>query len=519
MSRDRSSTEPTKKDLDQNVTVIRNYIVTEERLGRGSSATVYLGYHRKKKIKVAVKKFEIPPNNPRVKRRAHREFELLRKLKHPNIIRLYDFHYDMKKNDIYLFLEYCPRGSMRTFLGKGGYIDENNTKRLLKQLCSALNYLMKMGIYHRDMKPQNLLLSKNYNLKISDFGLATMNMKGTFRRLCGSPLYMAPEILTSSSYNKRSDLWSIGIVLFEFLFGHHPFKKMNGFAELVHFVRDGVDIEIPPSSRPKNVNISDSCADLLKKLLVTDPDQRMKWADFFHHPWFNEPDDSESKNVKREPPMDQHADTKSSGSSQKPNDDLRIFSPFEAEIERHCIDLSITNGSTDSMANLAVSDLDEDTYDKDDIQDLIDEAGDRSIDLRFAHISPDVYSHRSTMEKMIKDDDLDCLSNSSSINEIPISFNTNVFSPQRHLTLSEPGKKKRLCFQLEDVLKRSCIEERRKMSPLDLKVQEHAMLIKNINQPRTLLPKYQTLPSQLPSNEEVFHVSLGRSPAKLHCST
>jgi len=291
-TRDRSQTDPVmSRELsvlngdDTNVTVIKNFIVTDQRLGRGSSATVYLGYHRKKKVKVAVKKFEIPPNNPRVRRRAHREMELLQRIKHPNIVRLYDVYFDNRKNDIYLFLEYCPRGSMKTFLGRGGYMEETHARRIMRQLCSALKYLIQHRIYHRDIKPQNLLLSKNYNLKVSDFGLATMNMKGTFRRLCGSPLYMAPEILLSGSYNKRSDLWSIGIVLFEFLFGHHPFKTIRNFSDLVAYVRENVDIKLPPDSKPKNTEISEECLDLLRNLLIADPQKRITWENFFHHPW------------------------------------------------------------------------------------------------------------------------------------------------------------------------------------------------------------------------------------------
>lgn len=271
---------------------IKNFIITDERLGRGSSATVYLGYHKTKKIKVAVKKFEFNASDTKVMRRAKREIDLLQRLSHPNIIKLYDVYNDTKKNDIYLFLEYCPRGSMKTFLGKGGYIEEIHVHKLVKQMVSALKYLIHSGIYHRDIKPQNLLLSKNFNLKISDFGLATMNMKGTFKKLCGSPLYMAPEILLSGSYNKKSDLWSIGIVIFEFLFGHHPFGNMRNFSDLVKYVKDGVNIKLPPERKPKDVGVSENCLDLLERLLVVDPEKRMSWEDFFHHSWIKIEDDS-----------------------------------------------------------------------------------------------------------------------------------------------------------------------------------------------------------------------------------
>jgi serine/threonine protein kinase len=266
--------------------IIGNFIITNEKLGKGASATVYLGYHKKKNIKVAVKKFELLKNDPRIKRRAHREIELLLDVKHPNIVKLYDFYFDSEKNNIYLFLEYCSKGCMKTFLGSGGYIEENHVKRIIKQLVSALKYLIiEKKIYHRDIKLQNILVSKNFNIKLSDFGLATMNMKGTFKRLCGSPLYMAPEILIDATYNKRSDLWSIGIVIFELMFGSHPFKNIKSFSKLINHFKNGIDIKIPPLVKPDKIKISNECIDIMKRLLVSDPRKRLNWEQFFNHPW------------------------------------------------------------------------------------------------------------------------------------------------------------------------------------------------------------------------------------------
>ena len=87
----------------------------------------------------------------------------------------------------------------------------------MKQFVSGLKYLYDNNYYHRDIKPDNLLLTKKYNLKITDFGLATQNKNGVFYRLCGSPLYMAPEILVTSKYKNISDIWSVGLVLFQFI--------------------------------------------------------------------------------------------------------------------------------------------------------------------------------------------------------------------------------------------------------------------------------------------------------------
>ena len=128
---------------------IGNYIITDKRLGRGSSATVYLGYHSITKLEVAVKKFELSNNNNKIERRAICEIKILNYVRHPNIIRLYDYYHDKIKNNIYIFLEYCPKGSNKTFLGKGGYLDEKYVNRLMIQFISGLKYLYSIGIYHR----------------------------------------------------------------------------------------------------------------------------------------------------------------------------------------------------------------------------------------------------------------------------------------------------------------------------------------------------------------------------------
>lgn len=268
---------------------IGNYIVTEQRLGRGSSATVYLGYHRKKRFKVAVKKFEVQPNNERIRRKADREVRILRLVKHPNIIKFYDVVHEKATNDIHLFLEYCPNGSLRTFLGKGGYLDEHQAQKIIRQLATALRHLHQHSIYHRDIKPHNLLLSRKFNLKISDFGLATMNMHGTSRKLCGSPMYMAPEILEFGTYHQTSDLWSVGILMFETLFGHHPLRGIKNLFSLSKHVTNKLTIQVPPVTKPYAVDPTDACVDLVRRLLTADVKNRISWEEFFTHPWIAGP--------------------------------------------------------------------------------------------------------------------------------------------------------------------------------------------------------------------------------------
>ena len=210
---------------------------------------------------------------------------------------MYDFYFDVKKNDIYIFLEYCPNGSIKTFLGKGGYLDEIYVHRLMKQLISGFKFLLSLGIYHRDIKPDNLLLSANYNLKITDFGLSTMNKSGTFHHLCGSPLYMAPEILVTTSYNKKSDIWSSGMVMFELLFGHHPLHNIKHITDLIKYFSRNSSITIPPLQKPNDINLTSNCIDLLKNILVIDINKRLSWENLFIHPWILQSIDTYDKNI------------------------------------------------------------------------------------------------------------------------------------------------------------------------------------------------------------------------------
>jgi|SaaInlStandDraft_1057018.scaffolds.fasta_scaffold11525_3 serine/threonine protein kinase len=264
---------------------INNYIITNKRIGKGSSATVYLGYDTVNKLEVAVKKFELLDDDEKLQRKVLREIYILKNLNHPNIVKMYDYYYDNENNNMYLFLEYCSRGSINYFLGKGGYLDEKYANKLMKQFISAIKYLYSNNYYHRDIKPDNILLTKDYTLKITDFGMSTKNTKGNFYRLCGSPLYMAPEILVSSEYNKLSDIWSIGLVAFQLLYGYHPYYNIINIIELITKYRDNNNIIIPPYKKPDDVKLSKECIHFLRKMLQIKINKRITWEQLFIHPW------------------------------------------------------------------------------------------------------------------------------------------------------------------------------------------------------------------------------------------
>ena len=162
---------------------------------------------------------------------------------------------------------------------------EEKVLYFMRQLCSGLKHLRSLNLMHRDLKPQNLLLStttkkddedgKEANetvvLKIADFGFARdLSIHGLADTLCGSPLYMAPEILQYKQYDVKADLWSVGAILFELVSGVPPYTGMNHIQLLKN-------IEQGEARLPADLNLSASCVHLIKSLLKKNPIQRLSF--------------------------------------------------------------------------------------------------------------------------------------------------------------------------------------------------------------------------------------------------
>jgi serine/threonine protein kinase len=254
---------------------IEDYIYFNKKIGKGSFSRVYKGYKVGLPDKLyAIKKMEYDPDNQRLKQ----EIEVMKNISHPNIIKLYDVIYE--EDSMYLILEYCKNGDLSKYL-KNRPLKEEYAQKYLRQLVSALKYLISKNIIHRDLKPHNILVNDNYELKISDFGFARYFDKNTLvDTLCGSPLYMAPEIMKNKNYTIKSDLWSVGIILYEMLTGNPPYKVKTIYNLIKSIDQNNINL-------PKKISISNECNDLLFKLLVKEPEDRIEWEDFFDHPWLS----------------------------------------------------------------------------------------------------------------------------------------------------------------------------------------------------------------------------------------
>lgn len=248
-----------------------NYFYYTDYIAQGSFSRIYRGYRIIDRKPVAIKELTRVIDDKYIKS----EISLMENLEHKNILKLYEVI--RHKNNIYLILEYCNQGDLSL------YINSKNVKYNLSyiyQIICALKYLYEKKIIHRDIKPQNILINNN-EIKICDFGFAKKYKENDLiNTFCGSPLYMAPEILKFNEYSEKADIWSLGVIIFEILFKHHPYPSINKH-DLIKNIKSNDSIKIP-----KNKNINSSLINLLEGILNKDDKSRLSWEKIFGHKWF-----------------------------------------------------------------------------------------------------------------------------------------------------------------------------------------------------------------------------------------
>lgn len=258
----------------------KNYILAEK-LGAGTYAAVYKAFSKVgAREAVAIKCILKSSLNAISKDNLLTEIELLKTLRHEHIVGLKDFEWD--DHFVYLIMEYCAGGDLRRFVSSQRCLSERTVRRFLRQLAKALQYMREKKVSHMDLKPQNILLFSREHpvLKVADFGFAHYLLDltdATFLR--GSPLYMAPEIVCQRQYDAKADLWSVGVILYECLFGQAPFASAT-IEEVIAKIKDTAPVELP-----YNVAVSGKCRDLLDGLLQRLPERRLSFEAFFAHPF------------------------------------------------------------------------------------------------------------------------------------------------------------------------------------------------------------------------------------------
>ncbi|XP_020962350.1 CBL-interacting serine/threonine-protein kinase 21 isoform X2 [Arachis ipaensis] len=197
-------------------------------IGEGTFSKVKLAVNEDNGEKVAIKvidKHMVMENN--LKNQVKREISTMKLLHHPNIVRI--FEVIGTKTKIYIVMEYVSGGQVLDKMSYEKKLNEHVARKLFQQLIDAMDYCHNKGVYHRDLKPENLLLDSKGNLKVSDFGLSALQKPNdVLNTRCGSPCYVAPELILSKGYDGASaDVWSCGVILFELLAGFLPFDDHN----------------------------------------------------------------------------------------------------------------------------------------------------------------------------------------------------------------------------------------------------------------------------------------------------
>lgn len=248
----------------------------ERTIGKGNFAVVKLAKHRITRNEVAIKIIDKSQLDSGNLEKVYREVEIMKRLDHPHIIRLYQVM--ETKNMLYIVSEYASQGEIFDYIARYGKMSERGARQKFWQILSAVEYCHKRGIVHRDLKAENLLMDSNMRIKIADFGFSNFfHPDELLATWCGSPPYAAPEVFEGKRYvGPEIDVWSLGVVLYVLVCGALPFDGST-----LQSLRDRVlsgRFRIP-------FFMSSDCESLIRKMLVLDPHRRYTIEQIKHHRW------------------------------------------------------------------------------------------------------------------------------------------------------------------------------------------------------------------------------------------
>lgn len=308
---------PSKSTSSQNRTVAKedqgiykDFIIKNEIIGQGAFATVKKVIERSTGKSYAVKIINRRKalNTLSAIGGVDRELSILRKLNHPNIVYLKSFYEDM--DNYYLVMEFVPGGDLMDFVAANGAIGEDACQVITKQILEGIAYVHKMGISHRDLKPDNILIMQDDPIlvKITDFGLAKISDNATFMKtFCGTLAYLAPEVISGkydqqqqqqqqiaggkrSNYSCLVDIWSLGCLVYVLLTSHLPFNGKTQ-DQMFQKIQSGEYHESPLNT----YNISKNARDFLNCCLQVNPRLRFSASDALKHVWLSGVDESQSQ--------------------------------------------------------------------------------------------------------------------------------------------------------------------------------------------------------------------------------
>lgn len=253
--------------------------ILEGTLGRGQTGLVKLGVNCVTKKKVAVKIIDRTKLSEQVLSKVEREIAIMKLIDHPHVLGLYDV-YESKKH-LFLILEHVSGGELFDHLVKRGRLPLGEARRFFAQMISAVDFCHKHCVCHRDLKPENLLLDKKMNIKVADFGMASLQVgdNAMLETSCGSPHYACPEVIRGEKYDgRKADVWSCGVILYALLVGALPFDDEN-LRNLLEKVKRG-HFSIP-------VFIPTDVQEMIRGMITIDPEKRITMEDVKKHSFLN----------------------------------------------------------------------------------------------------------------------------------------------------------------------------------------------------------------------------------------
>lgn len=261
---------------------VQDYYKMEDELGAGSFAIVKYATNKKTGEEVAIKIIDRGEMQEDDEVALKTEVEILSSLDHPNVVKMYEVFDD--ESYMYIVLELMTGGELFDRIVEKESYSEKEAADTIRPIVDAIRYCHENGIIHRDLKPENLLYETKEEssvIKISDFGLARFLPTNAFATTaCGTPGYVAPEILKGKGYGASVDVWSIGITLYILLCGFPPFYNEDN-AALFEEIKEG-KFDFPS---PYWDDISEMAKDLISKILTVDHNQRIDIEGILNHPW------------------------------------------------------------------------------------------------------------------------------------------------------------------------------------------------------------------------------------------
>ncbi|KAL8594155.1 hypothetical protein ACOMHN_018095 [Nucella lapillus] len=286
----------------QDDSMIKDNYEVGEKIGQGNFGKVYEATHKATGVKWAIKSINKEKAGSSALKLVEREVTILKRVNHPNIINLKEIIESPKR--MYLVMEICTEGELADRV-KEKRFSESETKQIMSKLASAVSYLHKHGIVHRDIKLENILMAQNpedendkLHIKVTDFGLSVVKGGVTpdsmMQDFCGTPIYMAPEILDNKTYSQQCDVWAMGIIMYTLICGYPPFRAKDE-ATLYDLIREAN----PQFDDDVWSSISEECKNCILGMLKLDPAHRLSASEVLNHPWITgqERDTSQPTNV------------------------------------------------------------------------------------------------------------------------------------------------------------------------------------------------------------------------------